>query len=106
MADHANIAAAVAAGYSETVNDRGASFPNASARFEVTLEKYVTGGGSSGSMQRAFGQGSSQAAAEAVALAALNAQRRHRYGGSPGRASADAVNSPDSRNAAMTIHQT
>jgi hypothetical protein len=106
MADHANIAVAVAAGYSETVNDRGASFPNASALFEVTLERYVTGGGGTGSMFRALGQGSSQAVAEAVALAALNAQRRHRYGGAPGRASGDAVNSTDSRNAAMTIDQT
>jgi hypothetical protein len=68
MADHANIAAAVAAGYSETVDDRGASFPNASTRFEVTLEKCVTEGSSSGSMQRAFGQDTSQDIAKAVAV--------------------------------------
>lgn len=83
MADiaFANIAAATAAGYSETVLDRGASFTPASVRFEVTLEKLLVGEPtSSGGPIRAFGQGASQVAAEAVALAALNQQRYKRYG--------------------------
>lgn len=83
MADNAfaNIAAATAAGYSETVLDRGASFPNASVRFEVTLEKRVVGEpGRNGTMLRSMGQGANQAAAETQALAGLNFQRKHRYG--------------------------
>ena len=83
MADiaFANIAAATAAGYSETVLDRGASFANPAVRFEVTLEKLLVGEPtSSGGPIRAFGQGASQVAAEAVALAALNQQRYKRYG--------------------------
>lgn len=80
MADHASIAAATAAGYKEIVLDRGAS-ANVATRYEVTLEKPIVGEpGSSGGMLRAFGQGSTQAAAEAQALAALNEQRAHRYG--------------------------
>jgi hypothetical protein len=105
MTDFANHAAAVAGGYKTQALDRGASF-NPALRWEVQLEKWITGGGGSGSMFRAFGQGSSQANAEAAATASLNAQRAHRYGGSPGRASADVVNSPDSRGAAMTVDQT
>lgn len=83
MADnaYANVAAAVAAGYSETVLDRGASFANPAVRFEVTLEKRVVGEpGRNGTALRAFGQGASQVAAEAVALSAINYQRKHRYG--------------------------
>ena len=85
----ANIAAAVAAGWTETVLDRGASFSPASLRFEVTLERLVTGepAGTSGQPLRAFGQGSSQVNAEAVALAACNAQRLVRYGADSGSVS-------------------
>jgi hypothetical protein len=88
--DHANLAAATTAGYKESVCDRGASAP-AATRFEVTLEKWVVGEAfSCGGMLRAFGQGSTQANAEAAALASLNAQRQHHYGGAPGRASGSA----------------
>lgn len=77
----ASIAAATALAYKEIVLDRGASAPTAT-RFEVTLEKYVQGepGVESQIVIRALGQGSSQANAETVALAALNAQRIKRYG--------------------------
>lgn len=75
--DHATHAAAVTAGYTSTATDRGA---NANPRWQVVLEKRLTGAGSSGVMFRAIGEGASQAAAEAQALAALNAQRAHRYG--------------------------
>jgi hypothetical protein len=79
----ANIAAAIAAGYSETVNDKGASFADPAHRYTVTLEKHLVGdNGQSGGPTRAYGQGSSQANAETQALAALNAQRGHRYAGS------------------------
>lgn len=80
--DHANIAAAVAANYRETVTDRGAAFTPASRRFMVVLDKPVTGEtpGASGQRLEATGEGASQVAAEAVALAALNNLRAHRYG--------------------------
>lgn len=85
----ANIAAAVAAGYKDTVLDRGASFSPASLRYEVTLEGQQVGEPSSQShiQLRAFGQGASQAAAETVALNALNNQRLHRYGADSGSVS-------------------
>lgn len=78
----ANIAAAVAAGYTETVLDRGASFSPAANRFEVLLEKQLTGepNAQASVLFRAFGQGANQAAAEAVALAALISERQFRYG--------------------------
>jgi hypothetical protein len=78
MTDLANIAAATSAGYKEVVNDKGVGF---SPRYTVTLEKYVTGvTGASGAPVRAYGQGDSQAAAEAQALDGLNGFRRNRYG--------------------------
>jgi hypothetical protein len=81
LANLANIAAATSAGYSETVLDRGSNY--GADRFTVTLEKHLVGepGGSSGAPWRAYGQGSTQAAAETQALAALNAQRAHLYAG-------------------------
>jgi hypothetical protein len=88
MADLASIAAATTAGYKEIVLDRGASY--GADRFFVTLEKHLTGDvGQSGAPFRAYGQGATQAAAETQALAGLNAQRFHRYGGytSSGRGS-------------------
>ena len=80
--DFANIAAPTAAGWKETVTDRGASFSPASRRFLVVLDKPVTGetGAQSGSRLEASGEGSSQVNAEAVALAACNNKRLHRYG--------------------------
>lgn len=44
------------------------------------LEKRLTGGGHSGVMFRAIGEGATQGAAETQAVAALNEQRAHRYG--------------------------
>jgi hypothetical protein len=80
MADFANSAAAQAAGYKLIQLDRGAGHPY---RFSTTLEKWLTGDvGQSGSALRAYGESSaSQAAADAQALAGLNAQRAHRYAG-------------------------
>jgi hypothetical protein len=80
--DHASIAAATGAGYKETVTDRGASFTPASRRFLVVLDKPIVGEtpGQSGLRLEASGEGASQVAAEAVALAALNNLRAHRYG--------------------------
>jgi hypothetical protein len=79
MADLASIAAAQTAGYKEIVLDRGSTY--GATRFEVTLEKPIVGeSGASGGVLRSYGQGSTQAAAEAQALAGLNEQRAHRYG--------------------------
>lgn len=80
--DFANVAAATAAGYKETVTDRGAAFVPASRRFLVVFDKWVVGEtpGASGSRLEASGEGASQVAAEAVALPAINNLRAHRYG--------------------------
>jgi hypothetical protein len=69
MADLANIAAATAAGYKEVVTQRGGVF-------SVILEKTLSGAAGQDILQaRAHGEGASQAAAEAVALAGLKHQR-------------------------------
>lgn len=69
MADLANIAGATGAGYKEIVTQRGSIF-------SVILEKPLSGGaGEDVSLHTARGEGASQAAAEAVALASLNVQR-------------------------------
>lgn len=92
MADFANIAAATAGGYKEVVTDRGAGFSDQTRRFEVMLEKAVDlGPGATSGMLRAYGVGSTQGAAETIALNALNAQRRHMYQGSPGRSDTSAT---------------
>jgi hypothetical protein len=80
--DFANIAAAVSAGYKETVTDRGASFSPASRRYLVVLDKWLVGEtpGASGYRNEGSGEGSSQANAETVALASINNSRAHRYG--------------------------
>lgn len=80
MADLADLAAVVSAGYKEIVVDRGAG-ANPATRYMVTLEKQLVGGRRSGVMYRAFGEGSSQAAAETQALANLNGKRALRYNG-------------------------
>ena len=73
MADLASIAAATSAGYGEIAVQR------ASGVWFVTLEKTVTGAAGQDIVQlRAHGEGPNQAAAETVALAALNAQRDER----------------------------
>ena len=102
MADLADHAAATAAGYARIQIDRGAG---KSPRFITRYEKPMTGepGSSGGLWVHEAHSDASQAAADTAALTALNAVRRHRYGGSPGRASGDAVNSPGSRGGSLTI---
>jgi hypothetical protein len=80
--DFANIAAATAAGYKETVTDRGAAYSPASRRFMVVLDKPLVGEtpGQSGFRAESTGEGASQVAAEAIALAGINNLRLHRYG--------------------------
>jgi hypothetical protein len=104
VTDFANLAAAQSAGYATIQQDRGA---NATYdRFVTVLEKWATGPGGSGTaghMRRATGVSSaSQGAADTAAVSALNAQRRHEYGGAPGRASGDG-DSPHSRGGSHTI---
>jgi hypothetical protein len=95
VTDFANAAAAQAAGYTLQQIDRGAGAKY--DRFVTNLEKWATGAGVSGHLRRATGVSDvSQGAADTACLAALNAQRRHEYGGSPGRASGDG-DSPHSR---------
>jgi hypothetical protein len=100
VTDYANEAAALAAGWKkqQVVTPGGV--------FVTHFEKWGTGAGQSGSMQRATGSSTVSApAADTAALAALQAQRRARYGGSPGRASGDG-DSPDSRGTAHAIDTT
>jgi hypothetical protein len=80
MTDLADHAAATAAGYKLIQQDRGAS---RSPRYISLYEKWMVGEpGASGSMLRAEGHSDvSQAAANTVALNALNGQRKHRYAG-------------------------
>src|SRR5262245_36803691 len=81
MADFADAAAAVAAGYTKRQVDRGASLPlqmNNQLRYRTILEKTLTLAG----LWQAFGESStSAAAADTQAVASLNANRRHRYAG-------------------------
>lgn len=77
---HANHAAAVTAGFKSVTIDRGSAV-DASVRYETMLEKQLVGPANRrGAMLRAYGQGSSQANAEAAANNALTGQRNHRYG--------------------------
>ena len=88
-------AAAETAGYKFTTTDRGAS---AVPRYFTVAEKHLTGGsGQTGAPTRAYGEGASQAAAEAQAVAALDAQRNVRYG------HAAAGGSKDSAGNALTV---
>ena len=103
VTDYASVAAAITGGYKQVQIDRGAAY---SERYVTHLEKWATGAGQGGSRQVATGTSTvSAAAADTAALAALNAQRRHRYGGSPGRASGDG-DSIDARGAAHSIDAT
>lgn len=105
VTDFANAAAAVAGGYTKIQIDRGASFPASQGlRFVTRFEKPGVGAvGDSGSRLEASGESAANAAgADTQALAALNAQRRHYYGGSPGRASGDGQ-SPSGRGGAHTV---
>jgi len=100
MADLADNTAAVAAGYKRIQG-------SVSGLFFARYEKPITGMGHSGQLLVAEGNSpASQGAADTAALLALNNQRKHRYGGSPGRASADAVNSPSDRGVVGTIDAT
>lgn len=99
VTDFANEAAALTAGWKVVKVQVGSTFI---CRFE----KPVTGAGQSGNLAKAEGTSTvSQGAADTAALAALNAQRRHRYAGSPGRASGSAE-SPDARGATHTVDAT
>lgn len=92
----ASLAAAVAAGYTSTITDRGASAP-AAERYYCRLEKRLTGGGNASGLRfRADGFGSSQANAETAAVNALNGQRTLRYG-------LGATNSGNSRRSAALV---
>jgi len=109
VTDFANPAAAVAGGYRKTQIDRGAGVGGIAPapRFQTIFDKPVTGAtGDSGQRFEAFGDSTVDAAtADTNALAALNAQRRHRYGGSAGRASAQAE-SNTSRGGVHTVDLT
>jgi hypothetical protein len=109
ITDFATPAAAVTAGYAKTQVDRGAApaTPNFNGsqplRYQTKFEKPVTGSNfDSGFRLEAFGESAaSAAAADTQALNALNALRRHRYGGAPGRASGDG-DSPTVEGGTMT----
>lgn len=79
MSDHADHAAASGAGWQRIQIDRGAA---KNPRFLSRYEKSVIGGaGDSGVLLKADGESNaSQAAADLQALAALNGQRKLRYG--------------------------
>lgn len=105
VTDFANNAAAVAAGWVRTQYDKGATATY--DRFMTIYTKHVTnggvpGGGDMGEMRAVGTDQSAQATADTNALNALNAQRRHYYGGSAGRASGNAQ-SPGGRGEAFVI---
>lgn len=114
VTDFANAAAAVTAGYAKTQIDRGAppATPNFNAsqplRYSTRFEKANTGASASdsGGLTSAYGESAaSAAAADTVALNALNANRRAKYGGSPGRASGDG-DSPNAKGGSHTVDLT
>ena len=110
VTDFANAAAAVSAGYTKVQVDRGTPGPNdtnPALRFLTVFSKTVTGAsGDSGRQLEGHGESSSSAAAaDTQAVAALNANRRHYYGGSPGRASGGAE-SPSGRGGTHTADLT
>lgn len=113
VTDFANPAAAVTGGYAKTQIDRGAAptTPNYNAsqplRYSTRFEKPVTGTNTdSGAVLAAYGESSaSAAAADTQALLVLNAIRRARYGGSPGRASGDG-DSPNAEGGTHTVDTT
>jgi hypothetical protein len=77
-ADLANAAAVTAEGYPLIQEDRGAS---ANPRYISRYERWTDGDLQSGFLRRITGtDNSSQATADASALAALNAFRRHTFG--------------------------
>lgn len=84
LAAFANLAAAITAGYVETVNIGN------DGSYLVMLEKWVTGNGVSGGNIRAYGHRATQVLAEADALANLNVARGQRYGFDTGATSTGA----------------
>jgi len=104
VTDLADNAAATTAGYRRVQIDRGAS---AHPRYATRYEKLMTGApGAAGFQFEAEGESDvSQAAADTTALTVLNTQRRHYYGGSPGRASG-ASDSPGPRGGTHTVDTT
>ena len=110
VTDFANAAAAVSGGYSKVQIDRGTPGPNdknPALRFATVFAKTITGAsGDSGRQLEGHGESAaSAAAADTQAVAALNANRRHYYGGSPGRASG-ATESPSGRGGSHTTDTT
>lgn len=95
--DLADWTAAAAAGYVRVQLDKGAA---ANPRYYTTIEKHLIGAVGDGQHRiRAEGESNvSQAAADSQALAALNGQRKSRYGastavGTSGRGGAHTVDS-------------
>lgn len=78
MTDLANNAAAVSAGYQRIQTDFGASI---SPRYTSRYEKPMVNADAGGYLEQAQGESdAAQATADTNALAALNGQRRFRYG--------------------------
>lgn len=93
VTDHANAAAVVAAGYTKTQIDRGATAVNNSQnpRFITRFEKPRAKASDAGDLIQVEGSSTVDAnTADTNAVAALNAYRRHHVGGSAGRASGSA----------------
>lgn len=93
--------AADAANYKRVQLDRGAG---KSPRYVSRYEKPIVGepGSAGGLWTHEAASDVSQADADTKALAQLNGARRHRYGGSAGRAFEATTNSVGSRGGAMT----
>jgi hypothetical protein len=87
VADLASIAAATAAGYKLVQTDRGIA--GLADRYYVTLEKPITGDpdGGSGGLFAATAYGATSTTAKTNALAALNNNRKMRYGADTGTVS-------------------
>jgi len=103
VTDLASVAAATAAGYTLT------QYVNTQNRRICILQKKVTGAsGTSGGVLQGVGDDAAVATtARTNALAALNANRRHRYAGSPGAASgATVVNFSDGLSTVPTVDVT
>jgi hypothetical protein len=103
VTDLGSVALATAAGYTLT------QYTNSQGRKIARLEKKVAGAtGTSGGILAGYGDDPSVATtARTNALTALNANRRHRYAGSPGAASgATVVNFSDGLSTVPTVDVT
>ena len=105
VTDLADAAAVEAAGYAKVQINRlppGDHDLNPAPRYVTRYDKLLLGAGQDGAHHLVVeGEGVSRAAADANALVKLNALRRHRYAGSPGRPSGSA----DSLSASGGTHQ-